>query len=150
SFLKAIATLIEFQKNESEKWSSKAQATANRASWISGVLMLVGALFAMTLGWVLASNLTSGIARIIDDLNAAATQTLSASGQVSSSSQSLAQGATEQAAGVQETSASLEEIAGMTRQNAEHASNVETLAQRTQETTKRGGEAMNRMEAAIQ
>src|SRR5262249_12105503 len=56
----------------------------------------------------------------------------------------------EQAASVEETSASLEEIAGMTRQNAEHAANVEDLARRTQDTTKRGGEAMTRMEAAIQ
>jgi methyl-accepting chemotaxis protein len=132
--LKSVADLMKYHEQETTHWQNDSQSTA---------------VLSILLAWILATSLTRSISRIIADLDSASTQTLSASGQVSASSQSLAQGATEQAASVQETSASLEEIAGMTRQNAEHATQVETLARQTQDTTKRGGEAMARMEAAI-
>jgi len=149
-FTKTSEVLINFQKSESTRWTALAQSTSTRVAWISLVLVVVGALASMTLGLFLANSLTRSISRIINDLDAASKQTLGASSQVSASSQALAQGATEQAASVEETSASLEEIAGMTRQNSEHAANVEDLARKTQDTTRRGGEAMTRMEAAIQ
>ncbi|HEX7929153.1 MAG TPA: MCP four helix bundle domain-containing protein, partial [bacterium] len=88
-FFKSIETLMQVHDAEAHRWAKEATTTANRAMWIAAGLILVGALLAMVLGWVLATSLTRGITRIIDDLSAAATQTLSASGQVSASSQTL-------------------------------------------------------------
>jgi len=50
---------------------------------------------------------------------------------------------------VEETSSTLEEISGMTRQNADNAGKVEQLAQQAQSSTRKGSEAMVRMESAI-
>ncbi len=149
AFFKTSADLMKFHQDDARRWAADAERTGDRADWLSLVLILIGVVSSLAFGFVLATSLTSSIGRIISDLDAASNQTLSASGQVSASSQSLAQGATEQAASVQETSASLEEIAGMTRQNAEHAGKVEELAGQTQDTTRRGSEAMVRMESAI-
>jgi Methyl-accepting chemotaxis protein (MCP) signalling domain/Four helix bundle sensory module for signal transduction len=149
-FFGAMDKLILFQGAESDKWSAKAGTTSNWADLLTAILIATAIACALAIGFMLATRLTRSIGRIINDLEAASGQTLSASEQVSASSQALAEGATEQAASVEETSSSLEEIAGMTRQNAEHASNVEELARKTQSTTQRGSEAMGRMEAAIQ
>jgi len=72
-------------------------------------------------------------------------QTLNAAMQVATSSQSMAQGASEQAASLEETSSTLENIASMTKQNAEHAVQMEKLIDSTRDNANKGGEAMQRM-----
>jgi methyl-accepting chemotaxis protein len=102
---------------------------------------------------VIAVLVTGGIVRstkrIIDELDTAARQTLSASHQVSSSSQVMARGSAEQAANIQETSATLEEISGMTKQNLGNAESAERLAAEAQAQVTKGTGAMQRMLAAI-
>ena len=58
----------------------------------------------------------------------AASQTSSASAQVSAASQTLSSGASEQAASVEETSASLEEMSSMIRSTADNAEKAKALA----------------------
>jgi methyl-accepting chemotaxis protein/methyl-accepting chemotaxis protein-1 (serine sensor receptor) len=68
-----------------------------------------------------------------------------ASKQVSAASQSLAQGATEQAASLEETSASTEEIVSITRKNADHASEVAVLMQKTEKDSTESNRTLDRM-----
>ena len=84
---------------------------------------------AMTVWYFMARALSTRIARVARQLRHGAEQVASAAGQVSSASQALAAGSSEQAASLQETSANLEEIACMTRRNAEHATQVNTMAE---------------------
>ncbi len=114
---------------------------------IVGLATLV--LFALVIAFA-AAQMVKSIKAIITELEASSTQTQSASEQVSASSQSLAQGASEQAATVEETSSTLEEISSMTKRNAQNAQSAERLAGESQAGTRKGNDAMGRMEAAIQ
>ena len=116
------------------------------AVWmIGGAALALGVLLA----WSITRSITKPISRIILDLAEGAGQVASASGQVSSASQSLAEGATEQAAGLEETSSSLEEMSSMTKQNADHAQQANSLAGEARQAAHGGTEAMGRMSAAI-
>jgi methyl-accepting chemotaxis protein len=61
----------------------------------------------------------------------------------------MAGGASEQASSLQETSTSLDGIAVMTRQSADNANQANSLMAKAKETVQRGGEAMERVSAAI-
>jgi methyl-accepting chemotaxis protein/methyl-accepting chemotaxis protein-1 (serine sensor receptor) len=74
-----------------------------------------------------------------------ASHVANASKQVSAASQSLAQGASEQAASLEETSASTEEIVSITRRNADHASEVAALMQKTGEDSTESNRALDLM-----
>ena len=116
-----------------------------------------------TLLWTLPAALLVGIGvtlyarrRIVRPLeesiviiDAASSQEASASREISSASQRLADGASEQAASLEETSATLEEISSMTRRNAEHAGQAETLAADTRSAADSGNAAMADMLRAM-
>jgi methyl-accepting chemotaxis protein len=150
AFQSAMTGLIEYQDAQARRFSSSAIRASTLWSTLSIVLVLAGFLCAMALGLFIASRISRSIGRIIEDLDAASTQTLGASAQVSGSSQSLAEGANSQAASVEETSATLEEISSMTRQNAGNAERAEVLAKQAQTSTRQGSEAVVRMSTAIQ
>ena len=86
---------------------------------------------------------------IVAALRAAATESASATGQVSTSSQSLADGASAQAASLEETSASLEEMSSMTKRNAEHAASAKALANQTRTAADAGAADMAQMTQAM-
>ncbi|MBI3994101.1 MAG: Tar ligand binding domain-containing protein [Candidatus Lambdaproteobacteria bacterium] len=145
----AINELIAFQDAEAAKWGASAGSNRDLFSMALTIVAIVGVLLAILLGVVISMRLSRSLQTIAGDLDAAAEQTLSASGQVSSSSQSLAEGASEQAASLEETSATLEQISSMTKQNAEHTAQVERLAQEARDSARKGGDAMTRMEERI-
>ncbi len=100
--------------------------------------------------WFFTSKrLTGSIENIVNVLSDGAEQIASASTQIASASQSLAEGATEQAAGLEETSSSLEEMASMTRQNADNATQANTLSSDAKKAADEGAESMQRMSQAI-
>jgi methyl-accepting chemotaxis protein len=100
-------------------------------------------------GFVVTVELLRATDRVVDDLDAASRQTLSASQQVSASSQSLAAGSAHQASSIEQATGMLERIAAATKQNAEHAASAEALAHQAQTHTTAGSEAMTRMVDAI-
>jgi len=86
---------------------------------------------------------------VIDALREGATQTASASGEISASSQTLAQGSTEQAASLEETSSALEEISAQSKNNAHKASSANELATGARRSAEEGSTAMDEMVAAM-
>jgi methyl-accepting chemotaxis protein len=86
----------------------------------------------------------------ISGLNDSSEQVSSASEEISSASQQLAEGASEQAAAIEETSSSLEEMSSMTKQNAAHANEADTLSTETKATTDSCSNTMQEMAAAIE
>ncbi len=131
------------------------QATADK-SFRKALIGQVG----VTLGVVLALVITISLClriiainplnRIIEGLREAAEQVAAASAQVSSFSQDMAQGASEQASGIEETSATLEEISSMTRQNAQHASQVnQIMTTESSENFNKIKAQMDKMKTAI-
>src|SRR5262249_2101750 len=117
--LKAIQTVKD---KFSQALVDRAEA-AGRGAWASLIAALVIGLIAVggTLGLALWTTLTilRSTVKVVDGLNAAAQQTLSAAQQVSSYGQALAQGATEQASTVESATDALKRISGMSQQNSE-------------------------------
>ncbi len=95
------------------------------------------------------NNAVGNLEEALGQANDAAMQVNSASTQIAEGSQALAQGASEQASSLEEISASLEELTAMTNQNADNATQANTLAQDAQGVAAKGTDAMGRMSEAI-
>lgn len=120
----------------------------------SNNIMIMGSLVAVFIGAFLAffitRSITKPINRIIEGLSDGGNQVASASGQVSSSSQSLAEGASEQAASIEETSSSLEEMSSMTKQNADNASQANTLMSDTSQVVDQANISMGELTGSME
>jgi methyl-accepting chemotaxis protein len=90
------------------------------------------------------------MSQLIASIRTAAEQVAVGSRQVASSGMQLASGTTQQASALEELSASVEEIASQTRQNANHASEANQLADNTRSLAVRGNEKMSGMLRAME
>ena len=118
---------------------------AKQLSRIAIAASLVTIVLALALALGLARSICRPINNVVKTMMAGAEQVSSASGQVSSSSQMLADGATEQAASLEEASASMEEMSSMTRQNADNASQADSLMRESLSTINLADESMAEM-----
>jgi CHASE3 domain sensor protein len=110
-----------------------AEALASKTSTLWEIYVISGLIFLMgvVLAWYAVRSITKPVTRAVEGLTDGSEQVASASNQVSSASHSLAEGSSEQAASIEETSSSLEEMSSMTRQNADHANQADTLMKDT-------------------
>jgi hypothetical protein len=134
-----------------EKTWSVFAVEIKRSNQITAGLTAIGLMLAAALLGYLAIHHLVGVPvkRLAATLAAGADQTAAGAGQVSSASQSLAAGSSEQAASLEETSASLEEIAGMTRRNAENATQAKALTGETRAAADTGAADMEEMKRAM-
>ena len=140
-----IATISERTKQE----ELKIQTAQKRGILLFLLVIALGLLTVVLLGWRISSSINSSLKRIASSLLTGSTQTADASAQVASSSESLAQGASEQASSIEETSASIEEMSSMTKANAENAAKAKDMATSTMKSAEKGSEAMKMMGKAI-
>ncbi len=135
-------------KQTGDTSTTNAQSLATTSN-----ILLAGLLTTIVVGAGIAYYMTRSIAgpikAVATALSAGADQTAAAASQVSSSSQSLAEGSSEQAASLEETSASLEEISGMTKRNAENATQAKDLAGQTRAAADTGAADMEEMKRAM-
>ncbi len=129
---------------------SEAFAAVTALKWLIGIMALVGIAAIVMVALLIARSISKPINRIIEGLNEGADQVASASGQVSAASQSLAEGASEQAASIEETSSSLEEMSSMTKQNAEHAGQANTLMEESKQIVGSANVSMTEMVSSMQ
>jgi len=141
--------LVQITRDGAEEQVQHSKAQTIFLKTFSLISAVVGVIVAIAFGIFISRAITLPINRIIGELREGADQVASASTQVSAASQSLAQGATEQAAGLEETSSSLEEMSSMTKQNADNATQANTLAAEAKKAASNGSEAMTRMDGAI-
>jgi methyl-accepting chemotaxis protein len=87
---------------------------------------------------------------ILAQIASGADQIYQGAAQVSDSSQSLSQGATEQATSLEEISSSLSEMAGRTKNNAENASQANSLAATAEQAANNGNGQMAEMVTAME
>ncbi|HEY9062268.1 MAG TPA: methyl-accepting chemotaxis protein [Pseudobacteroides sp.] len=95
------------------------------------------------------SKMVENLNEVMVNINSAAEQVASGSKQISDSSTALSQGATEQASSIEELTASIEEISSQTRQNADYASQANTIAETAKLTAVKGNEQMSMMLRAM-
>jgi len=147
-----LAAAEDTAKNGMKNTAAAAAGAADALASASNVLVvgcIVCVVLGLSLGVVITRSITKPIKSVADALSAGADQTAAAARQVSSSSQSLAEGSSEQAASLEETSASLEEISGMTKRNAESATQAKDLAGQTRTAADAGAADMEEMKRAM-
>jgi methyl-accepting chemotaxis protein len=86
---------------------------------------------------------------VLNDIASAAEQVSTGAKQISDSSIVLSQGATEQASSIEELTASMEEISAQTKQNAEHATQANELAETAKINAVQGNDQMREMLKAM-
>jgi len=88
------------------------------------------------------TDMAERLRAVVMQVNASAESVASGSQELSASSETLSQGATEQAASVEEISSSVEEMAANIRQNAENSLQTESLAKKSADDARLGGQAV--------
>jgi methyl-accepting chemotaxis protein len=129
---------------------AKMESQITQAKSMALIFTAIGILLGLGLAWVITRGITKPVNRIIEALAAGSEQVGSAAGQVSQASQELAEGASESAAALEETSSSLEEMAAMTKQNADNASQANSLMEETRGTVNRAGVSMKELTGSME
>ena len=141
---KAAASLVDQENRELAGASAASASKSSRATAATVTLTLLALGVGVAVFWVVRQA-NASLKTLSAKIAESAAHVANASKQVSAASQSLAQGASEQAASLEETSASTEEIVSITRRNAEHASEVAALMQKTGEDSSESNRALDRM-----
>ena len=141
---KAAGSLVD---QENRQLGEASAAAAAKAARIIGITVLM-ALLALGIGagvFLVVRQANAGLTTLSSKIAESAEHVAGAARQVSAASQSLAQGATEQAASLEQTSASTEEIVSITHGNADHASEVAGLMQKTEQDSSESNRTLDRM-----
>jgi len=137
-----LTTEIEsFVQQQTDELKSSLTAVES-SSHKTALVVLCGGLV-LTIGTVLLAfysirSIIGPLQKIADQVGENAASVSASAGELSSASQTVAEGASEQAASLEETSASLEEISGMTKRNAENATNGAQLGKQARESANAG------------
>jgi len=151
--LEACIQALEKSIAYNTKLSKESAATAETIvlnsflviSTALGLVLLLGTL----IGWATVRSTNRELGTISDALERGATQTSTASGQLSSSSQVLAEGSSEQGSSVAETSASLEEMSAMISSTADNAERAKSFANQARTAAQSGSQTMAEMNTAM-
>jgi methyl-accepting chemotaxis protein len=145
----SLNELMDFQHNESQKWSNMSADIAGFSSIVSITLVVVGFIASLILGTVLSRMITSQLTSAITELNKSAPELIKAATDLGAMSSELSSCATEQAASVQETASSLEEISAMIRRNSDHTSNALQSSSESLASVQKGQQAVSNMMEAM-
>ena len=140
---------IDYNIELAEKEAALAQRKVTSSFITIGTTLALAGLIGTLLGWSISRAVTKSLGFISDALQEGATQTASASGQLSSASQSLASGCSQQASSVAETSAALEEMSVMIRSTAENAEKAKDFANQARAAAQSGSQTMAEMNTAM-
>lgn len=117
-----------------------------------GNTLLLGAVslaIALVVGQLAVRGLRTSLNRSVASMVTGSDQVAEASGQVASSSELVATGAISQAAALQETSSALEEVSSMTQQNADNATQANSLSQEAKNSAGTGQGYMEQLNSAM-
>ncbi len=128
---------------------NKVRGLIRQNEWIITLFQIIINIVAILMWLSVAQKLSTKLMSIANQLREESEQVTAASQQVSESSRVLADGANQQASSLEQTSASLEEMASMTRQNADNATQANSLMSETKSHVESGVSAMQRMNEAI-
>ncbi|WP_305082539.1 methyl-accepting chemotaxis protein [Actomonas aquatica] len=158
-----IAQAVKVLASEQEDLSGAILAASTAASDVTvqsiaqteriGMITGLGLAACTVIGMLVAYFSVRAVAKLVrstsDDLTAATGIVRERAAALVNASQSLADGSSEQAASLEESSASLEEMAGMTRHNADAASQAETVSRQTRDAADTGASRMREMDTAM-
>jgi methyl-accepting chemotaxis protein len=145
----AIKKLFEIKASQAKEKSENNMSVARGAEILTWISAGCGTALALLLGIYLAVSITRSVSRVVEGLGEASDLVSTASSQVSAASQQLAEGTSEQAASIEETSSSLEEMSSMTKQNADHAGEANSLMAETTAVVSKANDSMSELAASM-
>ena len=134
---------------EMVKNSAHAMAMERTAGWFTTVFCIAAVILSVFFGLLISRSINKKLNRVIQDLTESEQRVSSACGQVSGASESVAQNASQQAAAIEETSSSMEEMASMTKMNAQHAGEADTLMKSTRQVLEEVKKLMQEVTASM-
>ena len=140
---------IDYNIKLAEDEAKMAQEKVTASFWMILPTLATAGLLGAIIGWTIIRAVSRSLGLISDSLEDGATQTASASGQLSSASQSLAEGCQEQGSSVAETSAALEEMSVMIRSTADNAEKAKAFANDARLAAQTGAQTMVEMNTAM-
>ena len=140
---------IEYNSSVAQSQVDSARHKVRMSFIIIGVAVTLAMLLASLLGGSIIRSTIKALRSVSDSLESSATQTATASGQLSSVSQALAAGCSEQGSSVAQTSAALEEMSTMIRSTADNASRAKDLANQARVAAETGSRTMVAMNEAM-
>ncbi|MBF0275630.1 MAG: MCP four helix bundle domain-containing protein [Nitrospinae bacterium] len=144
-----LARVEDLVSKEIAQMESEARDIASSSTRNIFIIVFVGFISAVLLGFFISKSITDPLKKIMQELSENAENVSTASDEISTASQQVAEGATEQASSLEQTSASLEEMNSMTRENALHAEKANKLSGEASSVAKEGNNAMNEMLSAV-
>lgn len=145
AFQTAIDKVDALLAEHSERQAASANAEAESAYWLSGILNIAGFLASIFLGLMTANGLAAQVRRVADRLTSEAGEVSGTVSQLSFASKELSTSATQQAAAIQQTAASVEEISAMVSKNADNAADSSKLSEQSREQAERGKKTVEQM-----
>ncbi len=94
-------------------------------------------------------TIISSLSKVISTIREAGGQVAAGSSQISATSQAVSTGASEQAASTEEISATIEQMASNIKQNADNAAATSGIAEKTVQSSTKGGEAVSQTVTAM-
>ncbi len=137
---KAFAMLIEYLTGKTKISQAIAQGDMTSDVNIASDEDLLGKAF---------TTMTDSLNKAFTQINEAASQVASGSGQVSDASQTLSLNSTEQASSLEQITSSMTELGSQTKSNAENATQANQLSAETRTMAENGNNQMNEMVATM-
>ncbi len=141
----ALAKSFEIASQFSETSRKSTSDGIKQAQNYTGLIIVLGIIFGLLVGWLIARSITNPINRMAGKLRENADLVTAASVQVSASSMTLSEGASEQAASLEEIASSLEEMASMTKQSADNANLANGFAREANQVVAKAKDSMVRL-----
>lgn len=146
---KTFNELLEFNKNNTQRYSTEAKGVAESVSLTILIIALTGVVASITIGFIFATKLSNSINSIVAHLQQSAEEVSVAANQIASTSEELSQATTQQASSLQETSSSIEEINSMINANNENAKQSAASSSESLANAEKGKEVVEVMIRAI-
>lgn len=128
---------------------AEARDKVRNSFLVIGTAVAVAACLGILLGTMLSRSTKRILRELADTLEAGATRTAEASGQLASISRTVASGCAEQGSSVAETGAALEQMSATIRCTADNAAQAKELAQQARAAAQAGTTTMADMDAAM-
>ncbi len=128
---------------------AEAELIMKSMSYAILLAVIIGLVLAIGLGYWISRRLANELGKVSDSLRQGSQVLGDSSQEVKTASDSLSNASSESASSLEETVASLEEVSAMVKRNAENASNVLSLSERSRQMAEQGNSEVQKLKIAM-
>ena len=150
AYNKSINTLVEFHEKNANTWSAQALADAEFVKNLQNVIMALGVICGLLIGYLFAKSISKLLNDISASLAEGANKIANITGEISAASSSLSSSITQQAAALQETTSAVEETSASVVSNADNAKKSTEVSEHSKESVHSGKKAVEEVMSSIE